>query len=106
MLRAAKYSVIVPVFNRPEEVRELLHSLTLQTIKDFEVIIIEDGSSVCCDDVVDEFRDQLTIEYVIKPNSGPGPSRNIGFTRAKGSYFVMFDSDCIIPRSYFHAVEI
>jgi glycosyltransferase involved in cell wall biosynthesis len=105
MHKAPKYSVIVPVYNRPEEVRELLESLTRQTIPDFEVIIIEDGSSVCCDDVVDEFRDQLTIEYVIKPNSGPGPSRNIGYARARGSYFVIFDSDCIIPPRYFEAVE-
>jgi len=100
-----KYSVIVPVYNRPEEVRELLQSLTKQTFKDFEVIIVEDGSSVRCDTVVDEFRDQLTIEYVIKPNSGPGPSRNIGYARATGLFFVVFDSDCIIPPGYFEAVE-
>jgi glycosyltransferase involved in cell wall biosynthesis len=105
MYKAPKYSVIVPVYNRPEEVRELLQSLTHQIVKDFEVIIIEDGSSVCCDDVVDEFRNRLTIEYVIKPNSGPGPSRNIGYARAKGSYFVIFDSDCIIPPGYFDEVE-
>ena len=100
-----KYSVIVPVFNRPEEVRELLQSLTTQTFKDFEVIIVEDGSSVRCDNVVNEFRDRLTIEYVIKPNSGPGPSRNIGYARAAGLFFVAFDSDCIIPPGYFVAVE-
>jgi glycosyltransferase involved in cell wall biosynthesis len=100
-----KYSVIVPVYNRPEEVRELLQSLVGQTFKDFEVIIVEDGSSVRSDRIVDEFRDQLAIEYVIKQNSGPGPSRNIGFARATGFYFVVFDSDCIIPTGYFEAVE-
>lgn len=100
-----KYSVIVPVYNRPEEVRELLQSLTSQSFKDFEVIIVEDGSSLRCDGVVNEFRDQLTIEYVIKPNSGPGPSRNIGYARATGHFFVAFDSDCIIPPTYFEAVE-
>ncbi len=105
MHKTPTYSVIVPVYNRPEEVHELLQSLTKQTVKDFEVIIIEDGSSVCCDDVVDEFRDQLTIEYIIKPNSGPGPSRNIGYTRSNGRYFVIFDSDCIIPPTYFEEVE-
>ncbi|MFZ2907145.1 MAG: glycosyltransferase [Cyclobacteriaceae bacterium] len=105
MQQLPKYSIIIPVYNRPEEVRELLLSLTRQTILNFEIIIIEDGSSVCCDDVVDEFRDRLQIEYVIKPNSGPGPSRNIGFTRARGSYLVVFDSDCIIPPHYFEAVE-
>jgi glycosyltransferase involved in cell wall biosynthesis len=101
MKRTVTYSVIVPVYNRPDEVRELLQSLTQQTVQDFEVIIVEDGSSVCCDDVVDLFRNQLQIEYVIKPNSGPGPSRNIGFSRATGKYFVVFDSDCIIPPQYF-----
>src|SRR5688572_7162758 len=101
MQKPPKYSVIVPVYNRPDEVRELLQSLTEQTVRDFEIIIIEDGSSVCCDDVVDSFRDKLQIEYVIKPNSGPGPSRNIGYARARGSYFVAFDSDCIIPPDYF-----
>lgn len=105
MHKTPKYSIIVPVYNRPDEVRELLQSLTQQTIMDFEIIIIEDGSAVCCDDVVDEFRDRLQIEYVIKPNSGPGPSRNIGYARANGSYFVVFDSDCIIPPGYFEAVE-
>lgn len=105
MQKHPTYSVIVPVYNRPEEIGELLQSLTQQTIHDFEVIIIEDGSSLCSDDVVDQFRDRLTIEYVIKPNSGPGPSRNIGFARAIGDYFIIFDSDCIIPPNYFEAVS-
>jgi len=105
MLKAPKYSIIIPVYNRPVEVRELLHSLTLQTVRDFEVIIVEDGSSTCCDDVVDQFTDRLTLEYVIKANSGPGPSRNIGYARARGSYFVVFDSDCIIQPKYFEAVD-
>jgi glycosyltransferase involved in cell wall biosynthesis len=99
------YSVIVPVYNRPEEIRELLTSLTQQTVRDFEVIIVEDGSSKPCDHVVDQFRDQLVLEYVIKPNSGPGPSRNIGYARARGKYFVIFDSDCIVPPHYFASVN-
>lgn len=105
MQKLPKYSVIVPVYNRPGEVRELLESLTKQTVTDIEVIIVEDGSSVRCDTVADEFRDRLTIEYVIKPNSGPGPSRNVGYSRARGNYLVVFDSDCIIPPSYFEAVD-
>ena len=105
MVKPPKYSVIVPVYNRPDEVRELLFSLTKQTYSDFEVIIVEDGSSVSCADIVDVFRNQLTIEYITKPNSGPGPSRNVGFARARGSYFVVFDSDCIIPPGYFEAVD-
>lgn len=100
-----KYSVIVPVYNRPEEVNELLQSLTLQQYRNFEVIIVEDGSTRPCREVVDSFRDKLQLEYVTKPNSGPGPSRNVGYGLAKGDYLVVFDSDCIIPPQYFSVVE-
>ncbi|MBL7838666.1 MAG: glycosyltransferase [Cyclobacteriaceae bacterium] len=100
-----KYSVIIPVYNRPEEVNELLQSLTTQTFTNFEVIIVEDGSTNLCRDVVDGFRDKLKIEYVFKQNSGPGPSRNVGYAMAKGDYFVVFDSDCIIPPDYFTIVD-
>ena len=100
-----KYSVIVPVYNRPEEVNELLQSLTTQSFTNFEVIIIEDGSTNPCRNVVDGFRDKLKIEYVFKQNSGPGPSRNVGYAMAKGDYFVVFDSDCIIPPDYFAIVD-
>ncbi|MBX2946091.1 MAG: glycosyltransferase [Cyclobacteriaceae bacterium] len=100
-----KYSVVVPVYNRPDELHELLESLTQQTLKNFEVIIVEDGSTNRSDGVVDEFREKLHIEYIFKPNSGPGPSRNLGFAHAKGEYFVVFDSDCIIPPTYFEEVD-
>ena len=100
-----RFTIVIPVYNRPQEVSELLASLTLQTNKDFEVIIVEDGSSVRCDQVVDKFRDLLRIQYFFKPNSGPGPSRNFGFGHAKGEYFVVFDSDCIIPPIYLEVVE-
>jgi len=100
-----KYSIIIPVFNRPQEVDELLSSLLKQTYKNFEVIIVEDGSTNRCDHVIDQYRDRLKIEYFFKPNSGPGPSRNAGFKLAKGDFFVVFDSDCIIPPVYFDAVE-
>ncbi len=100
-----RFSVIIPVYNRPDEVDELLESLCLQTRKDFEVIIVEDGSDMCCESVVDGFRGRLNIRYFYKPNSGPGPSRNFGFSHALGDYFVVFDSDCILPSVYFEAVE-
>jgi glycosyltransferase involved in cell wall biosynthesis len=100
-----RYSIIIPVYNRPQEVSELLASLSLQTYKDFEVIIVEDGSQIRCDQVVDQFRDLLRIQYFFKPNSGPGPSRNFGFGHAKGNYFIVFDSDCIIPPTYLEVVE-
>jgi glycosyltransferase involved in cell wall biosynthesis len=102
---SVKYSVIVPVYNRPHEIRELLDSLLVQTFKNFEVLVIEDGSSTRCENVIDDFRAKLKIEYLYKPNSGPGPSRNEGAKIATGNYFVFFDSDCIIPPHYFDAVE-
>lgn len=100
-----KYSVIVPVYNRPEEIQELMESLTHQTYKNFEVIIVEDGSTRTCVEVVDSFRDKLSIEYITQQNAGPGPSRNTGYALAKGDYFVVFDSDCIIPVDYFKIVD-
>lgn len=100
-----KYSVIVPVYNRPIEITELLESLLLQTVRDFEVIVVEDGSTIKCEEIVRRFSDKLSITYLYKPNSGPGPSRNEGFQQANGKYFVAFDSDCILPPTYFEAVE-
>jgi len=99
------FSVIIPVYNRPNEVDELLHSLTQQTSKNFETLIIEDGSEDRCDDVVEQYQDQLDIRYYYKDNSGQGFSRNFGFERAKGEYFIVFDSDCLIPSHYFRTVE-
>lgn len=101
-----RFSIVVPVYNRPEEIRELLATLTLQTYKDFEVLVIEDGSATRCDQIVDLFRDQMPVRYFYKPNSGPGPSRNFGFEHALGEYFVVFDSDCQLPPQYFHEVEV
>jgi glycosyltransferase involved in cell wall biosynthesis len=98
------YSVIIPVFNRPQEVRELLQSLTQQSYKQFEVLIIEDGSTKTCEDVVGEYINQLDLHYYFKENSGQGFSRNFGFKLAKGDYLVVFDSDCLVPEHYFQAV--
>jgi glycosyltransferase involved in cell wall biosynthesis len=104
-MSAPRYSVIVPVFNRPLEVADLFESLTRQTYKNFEVILVEDGSAVTSRQVFEKYSSQLSIQYIFKPNSGPGPSRNAGFGIARGEYFVVFDSDCIIPPHYFQAVE-
>lgn len=100
-----KYSVIIPVYNRPDEVRELLESLANQSRQDFEVIIVEDGSEISSEAVADEFSKRLAIRYYSKANGGPGPARNFGFAHAKGQYFVIFDSDCILPPGYFEAVD-
>lgn len=99
------YSVIVPVYNRPDEIDELLQSLTKQTYKNFEVIIVEDGSDLKCDHIVEKYSEQLVIQYFYKQNSGQGFSRNFGFEKAKGDYFIVFDSDCLIPSHYFEAVN-
>ncbi len=97
-------SLIVPVYNRPQEVEELLSSLLLQSNKNFEVVIVEDGSALPCSEVVDRYADKLRISYYTKPNSGPGQSRNYGAERAKGNYFIFLDSDCVIPEGYTAAV--
>jgi len=98
------FSVIVPVYNRPHEVDELLKSLTIQTYKQFEILIVEDGSQDDCREIVDKYRDKLEIHYFYKENSGQGFSRNYGFERSKGDFLVVFDSDCIIPAHYFNTV--
>lgn len=101
---STKLSLIIPLYNRPEEIRELLESLCLQTISDFEVLIVEDGSDVKSDAIVASFADRLDVHYFFKPNSGPGQSRNYGAERAKGNYLVFLDSDCIIPERYVQSV--
>lgn len=100
------FSFIIPVYNRPEEIQELLESLKLQTYdKSFEIVIVEDGSSLSAEAVVSQFSDRLTISYLKKENTGPGASRNYGMERAEGNYFIILDSDCILPPQYLEEVE-
>ena len=100
-----KYSIIVPVYNRPDEVDELLESLSNQTLKDFEVIIVEDGSVNPCKDVCDKYAGILALHYYAKENSGPGQSRNYGVERAKGEYVIILDSDVVLPTGYLKAID-
>ncbi len=100
----AYFSIIIPVYNRPQEVKELLESLSQQTNKDFEVVIVEDGSTLRCEEIVREYTGLLDINYYYKPNSGRSQTRNYGMERATGEYLVFFDSDCIIPPEYFEKV--
>ncbi len=100
-----KYSIIIPVYNRPDEADELLESLCQQTVKDFEVIIVEDGSTIPCEDVVKKYAERLDVKYFVKPNGGPGPARNYGVERAQGEYVLILDSDCVIPEGYLAAIE-
>ena len=99
------YSIIVPVYNRPDEVDELLQSLCQQTEKDFEVIIVEDGSTVTCKDVCERYADVLSLHYYFKENSGPGQSRNYGAERAVGEWLIVLDSDVVLPDGYMAAVS-
>lgn len=100
-----KVSFIIPVYNRPGETEELLRSLSSQSDRDFEVIIVEDGSSESSEPVVEKYRDQLDISYFYKENSGPGPSRNFGCEKANGEYLIFLDSDCVLPEEYFNIVR-
>ena len=99
-----RYSIIVPVYNRPDEVDELLQSLCEQTVKDFEVLIVEDGSVKPCKDVCDKYASILDLHYYVKENSGPGQSRNYGAERANGEYVIILDSDVVLPKGYLQSI--
>ena len=100
-----QFSFIVPVYNRPDEIQELLQSFTkLKTTVDYEIVIVEDGSTIPSKDIVESFKNQLNISYFFKENSGPGDSRNYGMKHAKGNYFIILDSDCILPFNYLDEV--
>ena len=100
-----KYSLVIPVYNRPDEVDELLASLEVQTLKDFEVVVVEDGSTTPCLNVVNEHASRLALRYYQKENSGPGQSRNYGAERSQGEYLIVLDSDCVLPPGYLQAVD-
>src|ERR1700744_1126436 len=99
------YSIIIPLYNRPQEIKELLETLVQQTYKQFEVLVIEDGSKDDAADVVKSFEDQLDLKYYVKQNEGQGFTRNYAFERANGDYFIIFDSDCLIPEDYLQIVN-
>jgi glycosyltransferase involved in cell wall biosynthesis len=100
-----KFSIIIPVYNRPVEVKELLESLNRQTNKNFELIIIEDGSDIKCGHIVREHKADYPVKYFYKSNGGPASARNYGMSKADYDYFIFFDSDCIIPPDYFKIVN-
>lgn len=101
-----KYSIIIPIYNRPDEIDELLQTLTQQTYtKPYEVVVVEDGSSIPCEHIITKYQNKLNISYFFKPNSGPGDSRNYGMQNATGDYFIIFDSDCLIPAHYLQTVD-
>ena len=99
------FSIIIPLYNRPQEIDELLDTLTRQTYTQFEVLVIEDGSKITAKEIVESYKNRLEISYYFKENEGQGFSRNYGFARAKGNYFIVFDSDCLIPENYLQNVN-
>lgn len=101
----AKYSIIVPVYNRIDEVKDLLDSLCNQSFTDFETIIVEDGSTMPCGDIVKTFNDRLNVKYYYKSNEGRSIARNYGIERSSGEYLIFFDSDCVIPEDYFSILD-
>jgi glycosyltransferase involved in cell wall biosynthesis len=99
------FSIIIPLYNRPQEIKELLDTLTRQVYKNFEVLVIEDGSVNDAEDIVKSFAGRLDVKYFVKENAGQGFARNFAFERAKGDYFIIFDSDCLIPEDYLEIVN-
>ncbi len=100
-----QFSFIVPVYNRPGEIYELLDSVSaLEFTEPFEIVIVEDGSTETCQHIVERYKEKLHISYFFKENSGPGDSRNYGMSRAKGNYFIILDSDCLLPPQYMNTV--
>ena len=99
------YSIIIPVYNRPDEVDDLLYSLTAQTNKNFEVLLVEDGSTKPCKEVAERYTEQMDIHYFVIPNGGPSGARNYGAEHSKGDYLLILDSDCILPETYIESIE-
>lgn len=100
-----KFSVIIPVYNRPDEMAEMMESLAAQTEKNFEVVVVEDGSSLPCREEVEKYASVLETAYYFKPNTGRSHTRNYGMEKATGDYFLFFDSDCILPSGYMHELN-
>ncbi len=97
-------SIIIPVYNRAEELAELLETISVQSYRDFEVIIVEDGSQYPCKNVVDKYSEKMEIHYLVQKNQGPGPARNTGAKSAKGRWLIFLDSDCLLPENYLEIV--
>ena len=99
-----RYSVVIPVYNRPDELDELLGSLSSQSEKDFEVVVVEDGSTLTAEKVCEKYSDKMNLRYFFKENGGPGPARNYGVEKAEGEFVIILDSDCVLPDGYLEAV--
>jgi len=105
MTEELEFSIIIPVYNRPDEMKELLDSLSQQTYKDFELVVVEDGSAISSEELCKSYEDRINISYYYKENEGPSIGRNYGLARAKGNYYLFFDSDCILPPQYMETIH-
>lgn len=104
--RIINLSIVIPVYNRPTEIDELLASLCKQTNNNFEVIIVDDGSTLKCDKQVDKYKSLLNIKYYYKKNTGPGLTRNYGNEKSSGNYTIFLDSDCVLPSHYIQTIHV
>ena len=106
LMKTSAFSFIIPVYNRPDEIKELLESfLNFEGEHNYEIVIVEDGSTEPSESIVNQFKDQLNISYYFKRNTGPGDSRNYGMQKAKGNYFIILDSDVLLPSNYLKEVK-
>ncbi len=100
------FSIIIPVYNRPQELDELLQSIANQNYANtFQVVVVEDGSTISSEKIIYKYKDVLSIVYIVKKNSGPGHSRNVGMEKASGNFFIILDSDVLLPKNYLSSVE-
>lgn len=99
------YSIIIPVYNRPDEIETLLDSIAAQSFREFEVVIVEDGSSRACEDHIHRYRHRVDITYVYQQNTGQGFARNKGISLSKGDFFLFFDSDCVLPKDFLRNLD-
>lgn len=104
-MASPRFSLIVPVYNRPDEVTELLESLATQSFKDYELVLVEDGSEIPSGEIAKSYEDRINIRYFFKENAGPSYARNFGMEKAEGDYFIFCDSDCILPEDYFENID-
>ena len=100
-----KFSIIIPVFNRPDEIKDLIQSIVDQKYRDIEIIVIEDGSSITSNDIINSFKNKINLQYHEISNQGPGLARNQGVKFANAEWIIFFDSDCTIPKNYFYEVD-
>jgi glycosyltransferase involved in cell wall biosynthesis len=104
-MKTPAYSLIIPVYNRPQELDELLACIQLQEFRDFEVVVIEDGSTDDAAQIIEKYKASFDLAYYVKENGGQGFARNYAFERAKGNFFIILDSDALLEPTYLNEVD-